>query len=148
MFTVPAPDSVISHATPDGVMFPEQLKVPVETVMMSRRAPLETVVDGIVIEAQETDPAPIAMVRLNPLLGLRMVMAPLTVSVFVPLIVSVVFAEIVVAHASEVQTAAVSTVTLTPLLMVTVSPATGTALPPQVAVLLQLPETLAVRAAP
>jgi hypothetical protein len=68
--------------------------------------------------------------------------------VFVPLIVSVVFAEIVVAHASEVQTAAVSTVTLTPLLMVTVSPATGTALPPQVAVLLQLPETLAVRAAP
>lgn len=40
-----------------------------------------------------------------------------------------------------------SLVTVTPLLMVTVSPATGTALPPQVAVELQLPETDAVRAA-
>jgi hypothetical protein len=40
-----------------------------------------------------------------------------------------------------------STVTVTPTLIVTVSPATGTACPPQVAVLLQLLDTLAVLAA-
>ena len=37
-----------------------------------------------------------------------------------------------------------STVTVTPVLMTTVSPAAGTAAPPQVAVLLQLPVTDAV----
>ena len=42
---------------------------------------------------------------------------------------------------------ATSTVTVMPLLMVTVSAAVGTAAPPQVAVLLQLPLTLATRCA-
>jgi hypothetical protein len=72
-----------------------------------------------------------------------MVIVPETVSVFVPLI-AIPDREFIVilAHA-----AAVSTVTVTALLRVTVSAEVGGLEPPQVAMLLQLPETEATFAA-
>lgn len=145
-FSEPASEKVISQAVVPQVTTPETFRVPVEMVMISRRAAVVGVVALMVSEPQVTVPAPMAMVRLNPAAGLGMVMFPLTLSVLAPLIVSVVSKPIAV-QVSEVQTAAVSTVTFTPWLMVTVSAAAGTGFPPQVAVLLQLPDTLAVLAA-
>jgi hypothetical protein len=63
-----------------------------------------------------------------------------------PLMVTAVAAALAT-NAIEAQFAATSTVTEIPLLTVTASADVGTAAPPQVAVLLQLPLTLAVRAA-
>ena len=77
------------------------------------------------------------------------VIAPETVREFVPLMVMPVMVLSVVGalQAIEAQLAVVSMVTTLLALMVTVSPATGTEAPPHVAVLLQLPVTLAVLAA-
>jgi hypothetical protein len=153
MFQVPAPEKVIwqpvAAVVPvvPVVTVPATVSVPVERVITFLRAPDETVVAAMVSEPQDTEPAPIARVTFLLVDGRGMLISPLTVRVLVPPIVSVLLA-VAAAQVSEEQVAEISTVTLTPLLMVTVSPATGTALPPQVLVLLQLPETLAVRAAP
>jgi hypothetical protein len=74
---------------------------------------------------------------------------PDTVSCGLPLAANVsVAVPLAVPMATLVQVALlVSTVNVMPVLIVTVSAATGTELPPQVAVELQLPETEAVRAA-
>lgn len=128
------------------VTVPETASVPVETVITFLRAPDETVVAAMVSVPQDNEPAPTTRVTFLLVDGLGMLTSPLTASVLVPPIVSVLLA-VAAAHVSEAQAAVVSTVTLIPLLMVTLSPAPGTALPPQVAVLLQLPDTLAVRAA-
>jgi hypothetical protein len=72
-----------------------------------------------------------------------MVIAPVTVSVFVPFIVIPLFTAgaftVILAHASTP-----SIVTTIPELIITASADVGTAAPPQVAVLLQLPVTDAV----
>jgi hypothetical protein len=77
-------------------------------------------------------------------LGLFIVQAPETVNELVPLIVIPLFADGAVKFI-EVHAELTSTVTTTPEFIVTASPATGTEDPPHVAVLLQLPETDAVR---
>jgi len=81
--------------------------------------------------------------------GAELVIDPETVREFTPLMVMPVrapsaFGAFIVIDA---QLAAVSIVTVLPELIVTVSPATGTEAPPHVAVLLQLPDTLALLAA-
>jgi hypothetical protein len=73
-----------------------------------------------------------------------MVIAPVTASVFVPLIVIPLFAAGAFTVILAAAAAATSTVTTTPVLMVTASVDVGTAAPPHVAVLFQLPVTEAV----
>jgi hypothetical protein len=104
------------------------------------------VVALIVSEPALRVPAPTAMITVKPADGLGMLISPVTVRELVPLIVMRLLA-VAAANVTELHTAAVSTVKLIPALIVTVSAATGTAAPPHVAVLLQLPLTEAVLAA-
>jgi hypothetical protein len=84
---------------------------------------------------------------ITPAVGEFMVIAPVALSVFVPPMV--IPLAVAGAFITMVVTAAVltSTVTVIPVLTIILSPATGTGLPPHVAVLLQTPLTEAVRAA-
>lgn len=117
--------------------------VPVEIEIISF---LELVDAPMVRDPAVRDPAPTAIVQVIPLEGLGIDIRPLTDRVFDPEIVTELD-EVTAAKVNVLQTAAMSTVTVIPELIVTTSPATGTALPPQVAVLLQFPEEEAVLAA-
>ncbi len=120
--------------------------VPVEIVRLSTRVVLPPPV-GKSIDPADNVPAPTAkvlVILLEP--GFVILMAPDTFNELLPLIETEEFAVDAV-YVREAQVAGTSTVTKIPLLIVTVSPATGTATPPQVAVLLQFPETEAVLAA-
>jgi hypothetical protein len=79
-------------------------------------------------------------------LGMTNEMASTTVRLFVPLIFTPLL-EAAAFKVNEAQNAAVSTVTITPLLIVTASDEVGMADPPQVTILLHLPDTEAVLAA-
>jgi len=142
--TVPAPVKINLEPEPEEpVMLPETVIVPVATdsVIAAADDPASA------MDAADNEPAPTAMVVVLPSSPpVTVVIAPETVREFVPEIVM----PLVVLGATkvtDVQLAGASTVTVTAALIVTASPATGTALPPQVAVELQLPVTLAVLAA-
>jgi len=99
------------------------------------------------IAAAGREPAPAAIVHVNPAAGLGIKIRPVTVSELVPEIFIALFA-FTAAKVMVLAVAATLTVTVIPELMVTSSELVGTAAPPHVAVLLQFPETEAVRAAP
>jgi hypothetical protein len=146
VFRVPAPVKVRREATPAvEKVAPVILIVPVDKLTVVKRVP--PVVPPRVRVPVVKVPAPTAIVLVPLGFGRDIVVAPEIVREFDPLIVTAEAELTVPAQVKEEQTAAVSTVTLIPLFIVQVSPATGTADPPQVAVLLQLPETEAVLAA-
>jgi len=91
-------------------------------------------------------PAPTARVLVE-FDGLWIITAPETVKVIPELILTTEFEVAVERKVKEAQLAVASTVTVIPLLIVMASEEVGTADPPHVEVLLQLPETLAVRCA-
>ena len=96
---------------------------------------------------QVSDPAPTSMVMDRPEPGRSMLTSPDTVKSFVPEKLS----SELLSGPSMVRVAqlapGISTVTVIPSPMTTSSPAVGTDSPPQVVVLLQFPETVAVRVA-
>jgi hypothetical protein len=141
---VPDPENMIRDATPEDVILPVTVTVPVKRAIVEVRA-VPIVADRATDPADKV-PAAASRVLVPPLPGRDIVTAPVTVSELLPLMVTAVAAEFV-PKAIEAQVAAISTVTEMPLLIVTASADVGTAAPPQVAVLLQLPLTLAVRAA-
>ena len=141
ILSVPAPVNVslACAAVPENVIAPVQLIVPVETETVQNR--LAVPLPGIAMLAAFNVPAPTEIVLvITPADGAFIVIAPVAFSVFVPFIVIPLFAA--GAFITIVVTAAVltSTVTVIPELTTTASPATGTGLPPQVAVALQLPD--------
>jgi hypothetical protein len=123
-------------------MLPVTLIVPVETDTVQNR--FAVALPGIAILAALNVPVPTANVLvITPADGAFMVIAPVTVSVFVPFIVIPLFTAgaftVMLAHASTP-----STVTTIPELIITASADVGTAAPPHVAVLLHTPVTDAV----
>jgi hypothetical protein len=148
MLRFPAPEKVIWQppVLDEADIAPDIVTVPVEIEI---RSYLVDDVADIVSEPQERFPAPTLTVKVNPLLGLGIFRSPVIEIVFVPLIINALLAVTPPGKASDAHcAAATSTVTVIPLLIVTISADVGTDNPPQVAVLLQLPVTLAVRVAP
>ena len=148
MLSVPVPvnKSLAWAEIPEKVMLPETVIKPEETDNVQKRPAVP--LPGIAILAALNIPVPTPIVLvIAPVVGAFMMIAPETVSVFVPLIVIPLF----VAGAFNTTLAAIaaiSTVTVMPELITTASDEVGTAAPPQVAVLLQLPVTDAVLVAP
>ena len=146
-FKVPAPENVTLEEVPADVMSPLTVMAPVESVRSVYR--LTVLTPARAIEPADKVPAPTAIAVVKFAAGLAVVMAPDTLRPLVapakvmPLLA--VGAEMLTLVQAAVYAAGIVTVMVG--LMVTVSPATGTELPPHVAVLFQLPVTLAVRAA-
>ena len=144
IFNVPASVNVnrACAAVPENVILPETLIVPVETetIQFLLAVPLP----GIAILVAFKVPVPTDKVLLTAAVGAFIVIAP-QLRILEPLIdipFAVADALMVIVPTNGVL--ATSMVTVTPLLIMILSPATGTAAPPQVAVLDQLPETDAV----
>jgi len=147
MFIVPAPVKVncACAAVPEKVMAPLVVTVPVETDRIVFR--LAVWLPAMLMLVALNVPVSTARVLATAAVGKFIVMVPDTVRVFVPLIVMPLAVEAALMVTLR-HDAGTSTVTVIPLLMVTASADVGTAEPPQVVVLLQLPLTEAVLAAP
>ena len=129
-------------AVPFIVIFPVTVAVPVPITISASLKSLA--VAAIVTELQLRLPLPTPKNLSAPsVVPALIVTAPVTVNEFVPLVSTTLsaFPPLIV---KEAQTAFTFKVTFTPLFIVTASAAVGTAAPPQVVVLFQLPLTLAV----
>jgi hypothetical protein len=138
---VPELENVIWQPVVPVVIAPKTVNVPVVMLIISF---LSVMVAAMVSEPVVRFPEFTFTVQTNPALGRGIFKRPVIVNVLVPLIVSVLL-DVTFKNVSEAHCAfAILTVTVIPALILTSSAEVGTDAPPQVAVLLQLPETEAV----
>lgn len=148
-FNVPAPENTILESRPADVRLPVPVTVTVP-VEISIWVKVPTLVPCKTTDPAEKVPAPTLIWFSPPAPGKGNVTAPLAVNDavasarFIEDVAVVATAKVMLVQASA---RPLATVTVMPLLMVTVSAATGNDKPPQVAVLFQLPDTLATLAA-
>jgi hypothetical protein len=147
-FIVPASDILKMHPVVPQVMFPVIVQVPVVRLMLSVRVP-EVISVALMVNVVPIERVPPFMLieHVKPVAGCGIETAPDTEREFVPLMVTRELETDTAAKVRDAQEAATSTVTVIPSLMVTASPDPGTDNPPQVAVLLQSPDTEAILAA-
>ena len=143
MFELPVQTRAFSVLSPGMEIFPVAVNVPV--VIFTLLSRVIVLVSKKFRFAHERVPAPMLIVCATKPVGFEKVMFPVTNRPKLPKIVTVLAIEFA-AKVSELHSApAALTVTVIAELIVTASAAVGTGCPPQVTVLFQLPDTLAVR---